>query len=55
MPHMLDYRIDMEPRSQWEIISVNEAAKQNLLYVQELGLFTPALPTIPFARVWIPI
>ena len=48
MPHMLDYRIDMEPRSQWEIISVNEAAKQNLLYVQELGLFYsgPAYYTI---------
>ena len=48
MAHLLDYRIDMEPRSQWEIISVNEAAKQNLLYVQEVGLFYsgPAYYTI---------
>lgn len=39
MGHILDYRIDMEPRSQWEIVSVNEAAKENLLYLQEAGLF----------------
>jgi len=50
MPHMLDYRIDMEPRSRWEIISVNEAAKKNLLYVQEIGLFYsgPAYYTIRY-------
>ena len=39
MAQMLDYRIDMEPRSQWEIISVHDAAKRNLLYLQEVGLF----------------
>ncbi len=39
MAQTLDYRIDMGKDSQWEIISADPAAKQNLLYLQEAGLF----------------
>lgn len=39
MAQQLEYRIDMEERSQWEIITPNAAAKQNLIYLQEIGLF----------------
>ena len=33
------YRIDMDQRSRWEIISANVSAKQNVMYMQEAGLF----------------
>ncbi len=39
MAQILDYRIDMGKDSQWEIITADPAAKQNLLYLQEAGLF----------------
>lgn len=39
MPQILDYRIDMGEDSRWEIISASASAKQNLLYLQEAGLF----------------
>lgn len=39
MAQILDYRIDMGADSRWEIITADPAAKQNLLYLQEAGLF----------------
>ena len=39
MAQQLAYRIDMEKRSRWEIISANAAAKQNIMYLQEAGMF----------------
>lgn len=39
MAQILDYRIDMGKDSRWEIITADPAAKQNLLYLQEAGLF----------------
>ncbi len=39
MAQRIEYRIDMEERSQWEIISANASAKQNLIYLQEAGKF----------------
>lgn len=39
MEQLLDYRLDMEEHSQWEIISASASAKQHLMYLQEAGLF----------------
>ncbi len=39
MAQRLVYRIDMEKRSRWEIISANVSAKQNIMYLQEAGMF----------------
>jgi len=39
MAQQLAYRIDMEKRSRWEIVSANASAKQNLMYLQEAGMF----------------
>ena len=37
MAQILDYRIDMGKDSRWEIITADPAAKQNLLYLQEIN------------------
>ncbi len=39
MAQLLEYRIDMEDRSKWEIVSANPTAKQTLMYLQEAGMF----------------
>lgn len=39
MAQQLDYRIDMQTRSRWEIVSANGITKQNLIYMQEVGVF----------------
>lgn len=39
MAQQVEFRIDMEDRSRWEILSANNMAKQHLLYLQEVGKF----------------
>lgn len=39
MEQLLDYRLDIGEQSRWEIISASAAAKQHLLYLQEVGDF----------------
>lgn len=39
MEPLMDYRLDLDEQSRWEIISVSAEAKQHLLYAQEAGLF----------------
>ncbi len=43
MANILQYRIDMDPRSQWQIVTTHPTAKNSLLYVQELGDFRSGL------------
>lgn len=39
MAEVLQFRIDMEPQSRWRIVTVDPAAKNGLLHVQETGEF----------------
>ena len=39
MPETLQYKIDMDFRSQWKIVSTHSAVKSNFIYVQEIGEF----------------
>ena len=39
MANQLQYHLDMQQQSQWKIASANALAKQNLLYMQEAGMF----------------
>lgn len=39
MAEILHYELDMDKRSQWQIVTVHPASKAGLMYVQELGDF----------------
>lgn len=39
MAEILQYQLDMDKRSRWQIVTVHPAAKADLIYVQEVGDF----------------